>query len=113
MKSSRLEEDTNTKDNTIKDVRNLFTLKKLKEKTNYTAIKYIRIFFQFEKYNKVIQDIILKDIRNFFEHEEEENYFYKPVKVKNFWNNNYIKYKSNCNRKTLSVKNILIKLSHT
>ena len=45
MKSSRLEEDTNTKDNTIKDVRNLFTLKKLKEKTNYTAIKYIRIFF--------------------------------------------------------------------
>ena len=65
MKSSRLEEDTNTKDNTIKDVRNLFTLKKLKEKTNYTAIKYIRIFFQFEKYNKVIQDIILKDIRNF------------------------------------------------
>ena len=27
-------------------------------------------------------------------HEEEENYF-KPVRVNNFWSNNYIEYKSN------------------
>ena len=34
---------------------------------------------------------------NLFEHEEEEN-CYKPVKVSNFWSNNYIAYESNCDR---------------
>ena len=33
MESSRLEEDKNIKENIIKDVRNLFTLKKLKKST--------------------------------------------------------------------------------
>ena len=31
---------------------------------------------------------ILRDIKNHFEHEEKENY-YKPVRVGNFWSNNY------------------------
>ena len=34
MKSSRLEEDKNIEENIIKDVRNLFRLKKLKKETN-------------------------------------------------------------------------------
>ena len=47
-----------------------------------------------------------------FEHEEED--YYKPVRVGNFWSNNYIEYKSTGDRKALSVKkNILIKLNHT
>ena len=31
----------------------------------------------------------LRDIENLFEHEEVGN-FYKPVRVSNFWSNNYI-----------------------
>ena len=35
-----------------------------------------------------MKDRIIKDINNFFE-PEEENY-YKPARVINFWSNNYI-----------------------
>ena len=45
MKSWRLEEDKNIKENKIKDVRNLIRLKKLKKETNDTAIKDIRNLF--------------------------------------------------------------------
>ena len=46
----------------------------------------------------------MRDIRNPFEQEAEERY-YKPVIVGNFWSNDYIEYKSNCDRnKTLSIK---------
>ena len=48
---------------------------------------------------------------NIFEDEEKD--YFKPVIIGNFQNNNYIKYKSNDDRKTLSVKNVLIKLDHT
>ena len=44
-----------------------------------------------EKETKAIKDRILWDIKIRFEHEEEENY-YKPEKVSNFWSNNYIEY---------------------
>ena len=41
---------------------------------------------------------------NLFEYEVEENY-YKPVRVRNFWSNNYIEYGNNGDRsKTLSVE---------
>ena len=44
-------------------------------------------------------------------HEEEKSY-YKPVRVSNFWSNNYIEYESNGDRnKTLSIKEYLIKVS--
>ena len=40
-----------------------------------------------------------------FEHEEQEENYHKPVKVSNFWSNNYIGYESNGNRnKVLSVE---------
>ena len=42
---------------------------------------------------------------------KEENY-YKPVRVNNFWSNNYIEYKSKGDRnKTLSVEECLNKIS--
>ena len=42
--------------------------------------------------------------QNLSEHEEEENY-YKPVRVSNFWSNNYLEYESSDNRnKTLPVE---------
>ena len=43
-------------------------------------------------------------MKNRSEHEEEKNY-YKPVRVGNFWSNNYIEYESNGDRnKALSVE---------
>ena len=67
MKSLSLEEE-----NIIKDIRNLFRLKK---ELNYTAIKDIRKLLKPEKETKAIKDRILRDIKNLFEHEEEENYY--------------------------------------
>ena len=67
MKNPRSEEE-----NIIKDIRNLFRL---------------------EIETKVIKDRIIRDIKNRLEHEEEN--YYKPVKVNNFWGNNYIEYESN------------------
>ena len=66
-------------DNTVKDVRNLFKLK---------------------KESKAIKIRIIRDIQNLFEHEKE--YDYKPIRAGNFWSNNYIEYQSNSDRfKTL------------
>ena len=85
----------------IKDVRNLFRLKK---ELNYTAIKDIRNLFRQEKETKAIKDRILRDIKSIFEHEKEEENNYKPVRANNVWSNNYIEYESNGDRnKTLSV----------
>ena len=54
----------------------------------------------------------LRDIKNLFEHEKDEENYYKPVRVNNFWSNNYIEYKSNGDRnKTLSVEEYLNKIS--
>ena len=56
-------------ENIIKNIRNIF---KLKNELNYTALK------------DVTKDRKFTDIKNFFEHEEEEHY-YKPVRVNHFW----------------------------
>ena len=93
-------------ENIIKDIRNLFTLK---TEPNYTAIKGIRNLFRLEKETKAIKDRIFRDIKNIFEHEEEN--YYKPVRVSNFWSNNYIEYESNSDRnKILSVEKYFDKL---
>ena len=57
---------------------------------------------------------LIRDIRTFLEQREEKNY-YKLKRVSNFWNNNYIEYKSNGDRyRNLSLSlNILIKLNLT
>ena len=90
----------------IKDIRNLFRLKK---ELNYTAIKDIRNLFRQEKETKAIKDRIRRDIKTVFEHKEEN--YYKPVRVNNFWSNNYIEYESNGDRnKTLSVAEYLNKI---
>ena len=84
MENPRLEDE-----NVIEDIRNLLRLR---------------------RETKAIKDRSLRDIKNLFEHEEEENY-YKPVRVSNCWNNNYIEYESNSNRnKTLSVEKYLNKI---
>ena len=67
MESLSLEEE-----NIIKDIRNLFRLKK---EQNYTAFKDIINLSKQEKETKAIKDRILIDTKNLFENEkEEENY---------------------------------------
>ena len=56
-------------------------------------IKEIRNLFGLEKETKAIKDRILRDIENLFEHEEEEENYYKPVRVSDFWSNNCINIK--------------------
>ena len=55
----------------------------MKKETDDTTAKDTRNLFRLKKENKVIKDIILRYITNLFEHEEEENY-YKPVRVSSF-----------------------------
>ena len=88
MKSSRLEKDSKNrwKDNWY--VRNLFRLKK---EIDNTTIKE----------NEAIKDRVIRNIRNLFGQKEEENY-YKPVRVDNFWATIITEYESNGDRnKTL------------
>ena len=72
-------------ENIIKDVTNLFRLKKLKKETKRAAIREIRNPFRLKIENKVIKDRILRDIRNLFEYEEELENYYKPVTKGNLW----------------------------
>ena len=62
-----------------------------------------------KKENEAIKDRVKRDIRNLFEHEQED--YYKPVRVGNFWSNNYTEYESNSDRnKTLSIEEYLNKI---
>ena len=65
-------------------------------------IKSIRNLFKLKKENETIKDRIIRDIRTHF---KQEDGYCKQIIVGNFWNNNYIEYKSSCDRnKNLSVK---------
>ena len=71
--------------------------KKIEENINTS----IRNLFKIKK-NKVIKERIIIDIRTLCEQEDE---YYKPIRVGNFWNNKYIEYESNGGiNKNLSVK---------
>ena len=95
MESLSLEEE-----NIIRDIRNLFILKK---EQSYTATKDIRNIFGLEKEIKAIKDRILRDIKNICENEKEEVNYNKPTRVNILGSNNYIEYESNGDRnKTLS-----------
>ena len=91
----------------FKDVRNLFRLEKENKTIKDRILRDVRNVLRLEKENKAIKDIILRDIRNLFENDEEENY-YKPVRVSNFWSNNYIEFETNNDRhRTPSVEEYL------
>ena len=60
------------------------------------------------KLKKVIKDRMIRDIRSLFKQEDD---YYKPIRVGNFRNNNYIKYESSGDKnKNLSVKEYLDKI---
>ena len=75
----------------------------MKKEINDTSLKDIRNLFRLKKGNESIKDRIIRDTRNNFEHEEED--YYKAVRVGNLWSNNYIEYESNSDgTKTLSAE---------
>ena len=61
--------------------------------------------FREKKENETTNDKIIRDIKLLF---EQKDYCYKPVRISNFWNNNYIEYKSNGDD-NLSVKEYYLK----
>ena len=92
-------------DNIIKDINNLFRLRK---ETDNSATKDIRNLFRLKKQNETIKDKIIRYIKTLFTGEDD---YYKPIKVVNFWNNNYIEYESNrVKSKNLWVKEYLNKI---
>ena len=67
---------------------------------DHAAIKDTRNIFRLKKENEGIKDIC--------EHEEED--YYKPVRVGNFWNNIHNEHESNGDRNiTLSIEEYLNK----
>ena len=64
MESLSLEEQ-----NVIKDIGNLFRLKK---EQNCAAVKDIRNLFRQDKESKSVKDRILRDIKNLFQHEKKK-----------------------------------------
>ena len=46
---------------------------------------------------------------NYFEHEE---YYYRSVRARNFWSNDYMEYESTVIKIKHQLKNILIKSNH-
>ena len=101
MENLRLEEEK-----IIQDTRNFF---KLKKQQNYTIIKDIRNIYRLEKEIKLIKDRVFTGIKNLFGHEEEN--YYKPLIINDFWSISYIEYESNSDRnKTLLVEEYLNKI---
>ena len=64
MNRLRHDEDSRIEENIIKDVRNLFRLKK---EENDNIIKNIRNPFRLKKENEAIKDRITREISNLFE----------------------------------------------
>ena len=97
-------EERKREDNIIKDIKNLFRLRKA---IDHSATKDIRNIFRRRRGNKTIKDKMIRDIKAF---EEEDNY-YEPIKVGNIWKNDYIEYGSNSDKsKILLVKEYLIEI---
>ena len=73
-----------------------------KKQSEDNKIENIRNLFRLAK-KEAIKDRIIRDVKNLYK-PEKDNY-YKPVRVNNFYSNNYIEYASNGDRnKTAWIK---------
>ena len=63
----------------------------MEKEVDNPAVKDIGNLFKLKKENIAIKNRLIRDIRNPFEHEEED--YYKPVRVGNFWGNNLLNMK--------------------
>ena len=97
----------------VKRVKTAYGNGKKQHKLNYknslkktTQLKKKKKSFKLEKENEAIKDVIIRDIRTLL---EQQDYYYKPIRVGNFWSNNHIEYESNGVR---NKKNTLKSGSH-
>ena len=74
---------------------------KIEKESRYDTIKNIRNLFKLKKENKANKDQKISDIRNIFELENEN--YYKPIRVGNFYGNICIKYEGNSDRDKKSI----------
>ena len=101
--------------NKIKNIRCPFTLRKRNYRWN--SQRYQDAFRNKKRKNRkkeindrLIKDRAIRDIRTLFE-QEKDKYYYKPKRASNFWNNNYIRYKSNGDKnRNLSLDEYLNKI---
>lgn len=61
---------------------------KIQEQSEGNIIKNLRNLFKLKKGNKSIKDRIIRYIKTLFKQQKE--YYYKPVRIGSFWKNNYI-----------------------
>ena len=79
-----------------------------KKQSEDNIIKSISNLFKLKKEYESIKDRIITDIRTLFKQEDD---YYKPIRVGNFWNNNYVEHESSGDRnENLSVKEYLDKI---
>ena len=75
-------------------------------KSEGSIIKNVRNLFKLKRENEAIKDRKVRDIKTLFKQQEED--YYKLVRVGNFWNNYYIECERNSDRnKNLSVEEYL------
>ena len=60
-----------------------------KKQSEENIIKSIRNIFKLKIENVAIKERIIGDVRTLL---KQENGYYKPIRVGNFWNKNYIEY---------------------
>ena len=59
---------------------------------------------------RIIKDRVIRCIRKLFQQQQEEHY-YKPERVSNFWNNSYIEFESNGDRnRNVSLDELINKI---
>ena len=63
----------------------------VKKDSEENIIESIRSLFKLKKENEATKDRIIRDIRILFKQEDD---CYRPTRVGNFWNNNYIEHGS-------------------
>ena len=80
-----------------------------KKQSEENIIKTIRNLFKLKKENKATKNRIIRVIRALSEKEEKD--YYKPIRVGDVWNKNYIEYESSGDiNKKLSMKEYLDKI---
>ena len=63
------------------------------------------------KHERIIRDRIIRAVKTLLEQQEED--YYEPKRVSNFWNNNYIEYESNGDKnRSWSLGKCLNKTEH-
>ena len=78
---------------------------KTQKQSEENLIKSMRNFFKLKIEKKIIKDRTIRDIKTIFEQEED---YYEPVRVGNFWKKIYNEYQINGDRnKNLSVEEYL------